>query len=421
MPLDLHPSSSDSGAILLVDDDPGVRDALGGQLEVEGYAVTTAADGPQALELLQQLHFPVIISDQQMPGMTGLELFARTRKLQPNASRILITGVMSVPTLVQAINEGEIHRFLSKPWNRVELVATVHNAIQRHDLLEANAQLQADTAQLNEELTAQLQVVRAQNEQLAEAQEALAENFQRSLGLCHRVVMTFSPLLGKRTRVVLDLCRKLVEVPGAPFSKNERHVLLTSAWLHDIGLLGVPHGTLRRFLNEPESCTGDDWLQIRQHPIFGQTLAAFVDPLISVGETIRAHHERWDGAGYPDGLAGRHIPWPARCLAVVAAYVGLNMSRDEALAVLRRQAGTAFDSEAVVLLSKIATTSHIPRAVNEVGVRDLIPGMQLARGIYSSSGLLLMAEGEELTPSSINRLRENGQLAGESTRLLVYR
>src|SRR5262249_8898187 len=148
-------------AVLLVDDDPGVRDALGGQLELEGYAVTTAADGPQALELLRQLHFPVIISDQHMPGMTGLEMFTKVREIQPHASRILITGVMSVPTLVQAINEGEIHRFLAKPWNRLELVATVQNAIQRHDLLEANERLQADTARLNEELKAQLKVVRA--------------------------------------------------------------------------------------------------------------------------------------------------------------------------------------------------------------------------------------------------------------------
>jgi response regulator RpfG family c-di-GMP phosphodiesterase len=415
------PSLIEPRPLLLVDDDPGVRDALGGQLELEGYAVTTAADGAQALAILERIHFPVIISDQHMPGMTGLELFAKVRTLQPHTSRLLITGVMAVPTLVQAINEGEIHRFIAKPWNRAELVATVQNAIQRHDLLEANAKLQADTARLNIELAAQLKMVRAQNERLAEAQEALSENFQRSLGLCHRVVMTFSPLLGKRTRVVVDLCRQLVDVPDAPFSKSERHILLTSAWLHDIGLLGVPHATLRRFLNEPEACTGDDWLQIRQHPLFGQTLAAFVDPLISVGETIRAHHERWDGAGYPDGLSGRQIPWPARCLAIVSAYVGLNMRHEEAMAVLARQAGTAFDPDAVALLGRIAAKSPIPRPVNEVGIRDLMPGMQLARGIYSSSGLLLMAEGEELTPSSIIRLRENGLLAGSASRLLVYR
>jgi hypothetical protein len=105
----------------------------------------------------------------------------------------------------------------------------------------------------------------------------------------------------------------------------------------------------------------------------------------------------------------------------VGAYVGLNMRHEEAIAVLARQTGTAFDPDAVALLGQIAAKSPIPRPVNEVGLRDLLPGMQLARGIYSSSGLLLMAEGEELTPSSINRLRENGLLAGASSRLLVYR
>jgi response regulator RpfG family c-di-GMP phosphodiesterase len=420
MPLDPAPAPPGSRAVLLVDDDPGVRDALGGQLEVEGYTVMTAADGPQALEVLGQFSFPVVISDQHMPAMTGLQLFAKMRDLQPHTSRVLITGQTNVPTLVQAINEGEIHRFIGKPWSRADLVATVQNAIQRYDLLETNERLQADTARLNHELSEQLKLLRAQNEQLAEAQEALSENFERSLGLCHRVVTTFSPLVGKRTKAVVDLCRKLVDVPNAPFTKNERHILLTAAWLHDIGLIGAPHATVRRYLTEPETCTGDDWLQIRQHPIFGQTLAAFVDPLISVGETIRAHHERWDGTGYPDGLAGKLIPWPARCLAAVSEFVSLAMGREQALGILARQAGNALDPDAVQLLSRVASTSQIPRPVNEVGVRDLVPGMQLAKGIYSSSGLLLMAEGEELTPSSINRLRENGLLAS-SGRLLVYR
>jgi response regulator RpfG family c-di-GMP phosphodiesterase len=420
MPLE-PASSSAPRTILLVDDDAGVREALGGQLEMEGYAVFTAEDGPRALELLERVQFPVVISDQHMPGMTGLEFLAKVKEAQPNAARILITGVLSLPTLVEAINGGEIYRFLAKPWTRAELIATVKNGIHRYDLLEAHAQLQEDTQRLNQELSAQLKVVRAQNEQLAEQQEALSENFERSLGLCHRVVATFSPLLGNRTRAVVDVCRRLVEVPDAPFSKNDRHILITSAWLHYLGLVGVPHATLRRFLTEPESCTGDDGLQIRQHPIYGQTLAAFVDPLISVGETIRAHHERWDGTGYPDGLAGRLIPWPARCLAVVAAYVGLNMNREQALALIGRQAGSAFDPEAVRLLSQVAHAAVIPRAVNEVGLRDLVPGMQLAKGIYSSSGLLLMAEGEELTPAAINRLRENGMLTGPATRLLVYR
>jgi hypothetical protein len=104
----------------------------------------------------------------------------------------------------------------------------------------------------------------------------------------------------------------------------------------------------------------------------------------------------------------------------VSEFVSLAMGREQALGILARQAGTALDPEAVQLLSRVANHSQIPRPVNEVGVRDLVPGMQLAKGIYSSSGLLLMAEGEELTPSSINRLRENGLLAS-SGRLLVYR
>ncbi len=415
------PAHAEARQILLVDDDEGVRVALGGQLEMEGYDVTTAEDGSEALELLRRRRFPVIISDQHMPGMTGLELLARAREMQPHASRILLTGVVSLPTLVKAINEGELYRFIGKPWDRADLTAIVQHAIQRHDLLEANERLRADTARLNEELTAQLALAQTQNRLLAEAQEALAENFEHSLGLCHRVMTTYVPMLGKRTRAVVDLCRRMAGMPGDSFTKNERHILITAAWLHDIGLIGVRRALLTQFYAEPDGCSEAEWRELRQHPIYGQTLAAFVDPLVSVGETIRAHHERWDGSGYPDRLAGEAIPWTARCLAVAAAFAGASPVREEAIGTLARQAGTAFDPEAVRLLAAAVEISPQPRSVNEVDLPDLVPGMQLAKGIYSSSGLLLMAAGEELTPTAIIRLRENGLLAGARGRLLVYR
>jgi DNA-binding NtrC family response regulator len=187
-----YSSSTPPRSLLLVDDDPGVRDVLGGQLEVEGYVVATCCDALQALEMLRGQRFAVIISDQQMPAMTGLEFLGRVRDIQPHASRILITGVLSLPTLVKAINEGEIYRFVAKPWGHSDLLATVKNAFQRHDLLEANEQIRTDTIRLNQELSERLAAVRAQSEQLAKAHQALADHFNRSLDLCHRLVSTLS-------------------------------------------------------------------------------------------------------------------------------------------------------------------------------------------------------------------------------------
>jgi response regulator RpfG family c-di-GMP phosphodiesterase len=413
-------------AILVVDDEPDILDALREQLSWEGYDVTACGSGPEALAVLERRSFTVIMSDQRMPGMCGLELMGHARRLHPHASRVLLTGVLSLDTLVSAINQGEIFRFLAKPWMRAELLATVDNAVQRHTLLEANEQLVRDTETLNRQLVqanAQLQSqvneLTAQKERIDDAHDALNSNFEHSLGLCYRIINTFDPLLGKHTKSVVDLCRQMAHMEE--FTSEEKHVLIASAWLHDIGLIGLNRELVHRFFNKPEECTANDHALIREHPIYGQTLAAFVDRLSAVGVTIRAHHERFDGTGYPDGLAGMAIPWTARCLAVAVAFVQPGTPRGSSLQSILEQSGKAYDPEAVRVLLKTTHRTEVPRQVREIPVEDLRPGMLIARGIYVPSGMLLIAEGQALTPAEIAKLKSNPFARQQISEVLVYR
>jgi len=414
------------GTILIVDDEPDILDALREQLTWEGYAVTACASGAAALDELQQRGFSVIISDQRMPGMSGLELMAHARRLHPHASRVLLTGVLSLDTLVGAINQGEIFRFIAKPWMRAELLATVDNALQRQTLLEANDALVRNTEKLNRQLVhanAQLQLqvdeLIAQKEQLDDAHESLNANFEHSLGLCYRIINTFDPLLGKQTKTVVDLCRQMAHMED--FTPEEKHVLITSAWLHDIGLIGLNRDLVHRFFHKPAECSPSDHALLREHPIYGQALAAFVDRLSAVGVTIRAHHERFDGTGYPDGLAGAAIPWTARCLAVAVAFVQPGMPRGSALQSILEQSGKAFDPEAVRVFLKTTHRTEVPRQVREISVEDLRPGMLIARGIYVPSGVLLIAEGQELDPTAIAKLKSHAFARQQISEVLVYR
>ncbi|MGB8169419.1 MAG: HD domain-containing phosphohydrolase [Chthoniobacteraceae bacterium] len=418
--------SNAKASILVVDDEADILDALREQLTWEGYEVTACASGPEALSALQRREFSVIISDQRMPGMCGLELMGHARKLQPNSSRVLLTGVLSLDTLVGAINQGEIFRFIAKPWMRAELLATVDNAIQRQTLLEANEQLIRNTEKLNRQLVhanAQLQIqvneLTAQKEQIDDAHEALNANFEHSLGLCYRIINTFDPLLGKQTKAVVDLCRQMAHMDD--FTPEEKHVLIASAWLHDIGLIGLNRDLVHRFFHKPEECSSSDHALLREHPIYGQALAAFVDRLSAVGVTIRAHHERFDGAGYPDGLAGTAIPWTARCLAVAVAFVQPGMPRGSALQSILEQSGKAFDPEAVRVFLKTTHRTEVPRQVREISVEELRPGMLIARGIYVPSGMLLIAEGQELTQAAIAKLKSNAFARQQIPEVLVYR
>ena len=113
------------GSILVVDDDESVLGTLRITLRREGYDVTAMADPVAALRVLEEREFAVVLTDQQMPRITGLELLARSRQVRPESTRILMTGVPNLDMVVNAVNQGEIYRFIVKPWIREELLATV--------------------------------------------------------------------------------------------------------------------------------------------------------------------------------------------------------------------------------------------------------------------------------------------------------
>lgn len=404
--------------ILVVDDDEAVLESLAEQLKCEGYGVVSSTTAERALEFLHTRSFAVVISDQKMPGMLGTQLLAEAKRLQPHCSRVLITGILSADTVINAINQGEIFRFLAKPWLRAELLATVDNAVARHHLIATNAVLQSQTAQLNKDLEDKLIELSAKKQALDEASAALQANFDHSLELCYRIINTFYPLLGQHTKQVVAICQRMAR--SGHFSPEEEQVLVASAWLHDIGLIGFERSLLHRFFATPEFLTDDDRKLLQQHPVYGQVLATFVDQLKGVGETIRAHHERFDGRGYPDGLAGEMIPRPARCLAVAVHFVECGVPKDSAMQGILRQSGTAFDPEAVRLFLRSMPPSEVPRTMREVLVEELSPGMKLATGIYSQGGLLLMGEGQELNPLSIEKIKNHNLRTSVTQRLLVY-
>jgi response regulator RpfG family c-di-GMP phosphodiesterase len=412
--MDIHKKAT----ILVVDDDETVLESLSEQLKCEGYDVASSATTEHALELLATQSFAVVISDQKMPGMLGTQLLAEAKRLQPHSSRILITGILSADTVIDAINHGEIFRFLAKPWLRAELLATVNNAVNRHDLAARNAFLQIQTTRLNEDLQAKLEELGAKKRALDEAHAAMQANFDHSLELCYRIISTFYPLLGQHTKQVVAICQRMVA--SGHFSQDEEKVLTASAWLHDIGLIGFERSLLHKFFATPECLTNDDRKLLQHHPAYGQTLATFVDQLTGVGETIRAHHEHFDGHGYPDGLAGEMIPRAARYLAVAVHFVECGVPKDSAMQAILRQSGTAFDPEAVRLFLRSIPSAEVPRTIREVLVEELSPGMRLATGIYSPSGLLLMGEGQELNPPTIEKIKNHNLRTSVTQRLLVY-
>jgi response regulator RpfG family c-di-GMP phosphodiesterase len=410
--------------LLVVDDEEIVLVALREALTREGYDVVTCSDPLQALKVVADQGFSVIITDHQMPNLTGLEFLSQVKLTQPDATRILVTAVLSLSTVIDAINKGEIYRFIVKPWLREELLATVKNAVQRYELICRNSVLQAATLAMNDKLSAlnkslaeQVARVEDQNLKLAELNQALGQNLQRSVSLCLQVMETFYPVLGSHARRVYEVCRAMAA--GLAMTPEQRQVLEISAWLHDVGLVGVPRQLIRRW-QQDDPLTEPEQALIEHHPILGQELVGFVHPLAEVGTIIRSHHERFDGSGYPDQKSGESIPWLGRLLAVAVSYAESNFTGANAIEAIKLGSGQIFDPEAVRAFMRSLPRAVVPRKEREVLLSELLPGMVLAKGIYTANGLLLIPEGQELSEPYIDKLRNHNRLNPISQSLLVY-
>lgn len=141
-----------NSCILLVDDEQNVLSALRRELADEPYGIVTAMSGEEALNLVAAKKFKVIISDERMPGMDGASFLAAAKEISPSSIRMMLTGHASIEATMRAVNNGEIYRFFTKPWNSLELKLSIKSGIERYDLEDENRRL--------------LKVVRRQSQEL---------------------------------------------------------------------------------------------------------------------------------------------------------------------------------------------------------------------------------------------------------------
>ena len=179
---------ADKPTVLFVDDEPNILSALRRLVRREAYEALTANGGQEALELLESQQVAVIVSDQRMPGMMGADFLARSRELAPDAVRMMLTGYSDIETATRAINEGEIYRFISKPWDDEDLKLILRDALNRFELEDTNRRLTAelkikseDLEQLNAQLEEKVE------ERTAELRQAYDENVALTRSLQFKV------------------------------------------------------------------------------------------------------------------------------------------------------------------------------------------------------------------------------------------
>jgi response regulator RpfG family c-di-GMP phosphodiesterase len=260
--------------------------------------------------------------------------------------------------------------------------------------------------------------VAEQNRQLENHAAAQEENLRQSVQLCVQMMQTFYPTLGNQARRVYELCKAMAK--ELELSPDESQTLEIAAWIHDLGLVGVPRSLIKKWEDAPYTLTDDERALVQHHPVLGAELAHFAHHLKEVGPTIRAQHERFDGNGYPNQLGGEDIPWLARLLAVAVAYAESDLTGQPAADKISSESGSAFDPEAVRVFLRSLPKSVVPGKQREVRLADLQPGMVLAQGIYTANGVLLIPDGQKLTPTYIDKVINYNRINPISQSLLVY-
>ncbi|MDR3673158.1 MAG: response regulator [Holophaga sp.] len=365
--------------VLLVDDESNVLQAYTRVLR-RRFAMDVALGGAEALALMEAGPYAVIVSDQRMPGMDGVELLSRVKERFPDTTRVMLTGNADQTTAMEAVNRGAIFRFLNKPCDSELLATTLEAGIRQYELVTAEKQL-------------------------------LEQTLKGSLQMLVELLSILDPISFGRAQTMAALAEGVARDLAMP----EPWVLGIASILSQIGILTVPDGLVTKihtggFLNSSEREIAN------RVPEIGSNLLRHIPRLEQVAEAILYMNKNFNGTGYPvDALKGEEIPLAGRILRVTTDYLNLvGTKRESRLAVIEMENRTAWYDLAVVRSLLRVLKSMEPKEaeteIRELTLKDLRLGHLLGCDIQTAAGLLLVPSGTHLGLTHLEKLRNFARL-----------
>lgn len=426
--------TADPPVVLFVDDEPSILSSLRRLLRPQGYRVLLAESGKAGLALLETEAVDLVVSDMRMPEMDGAELLERVRERWPAVGRILLTGYADIGSTVAAINRGQIHRYVAKPWDDRELVMCIQDALERRRLEKENRELMRLTQRQNDELqalnadlaarvkarTSELEQV---NAMLETSFAQLQENFLLSINVFSGLVELRGGGTAGYSRQVADLARRVARRLDMGASAEED--VYVAGLLHEVGKIGFPDAMLRKPLSAMAS---DELALYRRHTLKAEAALLPLGRLQRVARLVRSHHERIDGKGFPDALSGAEVPLGAQALSVASDYYAAQSGRlslkrysaAEAQSLVTGGAGSRYEAD-VVEAFKLALTDEPTEKPHdrELPAHEVLPGMVLSRDLLSPQGTLLLAAGYVFDIRVVRQLHEFASREGMKLSIFV--
>ncbi len=410
-----------SGRLLLVDDEQGVLQALK-RLFYRHYDVVLANGGEEALSILETDSFDMIISDMRMPSMSGAELLKSCFEQYPAMIRVLLTGYSDLDSAIKAVNEGDIYRYISKPWDNDQLRDMVAEALESKELKSANQRLSAhiveqndELARLNRELQAKYE---ASSDAVGEAEAKLQEAYKTLRhefdAMVHILVGSMEDRLGMEkgsTERFAELVRSFAENAGLDEAQiNDTYY---AALLKNLGKMSLSDSVLNKAIPQMSNAEKQEYARFT---INGQTSLMLLEPLQNAANIIRSHMELYNGKGFPDRLAGDAIPKSSRILRIVCDYAELQresnflgepLSEKDARVYLLKLAGQRYDRELVDVFAETLETydGGAISSMERLNIADVKEGMILAGNLVSPGGAVLLSTGTQLTERHVAKLQ----------------
>lgn len=313
---------------LCVDDEPAVLALVARLLTDLGFEVQAESDPRQALKDFRLGRFDLVMTDVKMPGMDGHALITAMRGIDQEIPVIVMTGQGTLENATSALREGATG-IIVKPFTldefRDEVGATLDRARFRHDALE-------------------LRFVSPILDGVALALTAAVEARHLETGKHCRQLGTLGEAMADRLGL----------------SANEQTTIRIGGYLHDIGKIAIAD----KILLKPGKLTDEEYREMQRHSDLGAAIVSTVEQMAGIAAIVRHHHERWDGHGYPAGLAGVDTPIGARIIAIADAFSAMTNDRvyraalemDQAWDELRKNAGSQFDPELVPLFETVVAS-----------------------------------------------------------------
>jgi putative nucleotidyltransferase with HDIG domain len=353
--------------VLAVDDEPAACKLLRLILSAPAFHCSTACNGEEALAMLRRERFDAVISDLQMPGISGMDLLVQVRKLYPHMAFLVTTGVDDVDVGVQAMRRGA-DDYLVKPLRESAVLVSLESALHKRQLEQQVETYRQHLEEMVAERTGQLQAA------LQQIEHSYEDTLQ-ALGAA--IDLRDSETAGHSQRV----CHYSLEIARAMgWSDKQLRSLARGAYLHDIGKLGVPDGILLK----PGPLTTDERKLMQQHVQIGFDLVKDIPFLADAAEILLMHHERYEGGGYPRGLKGEEILLGARIFAVADTLDAITSDRPYRRAssfqfareTIRHLSGSQFDPQVAEAFLSIPEQTWPAIARNQRQIAALPPELR---------------------------------------------